>query len=47
MIGGFQSTKWYLPNNIDAAVDMVTRKKVAVTNEFVPMTSPKMARPFP
>ena len=47
MIGGFQSIKWDLPNNIEAAVDMVTRMIVAVTNEFVPMTSPKMVRPFP
>ena len=26
MVGGFKSTKWDLPSNIDAAVDMVTRK---------------------
>lgn len=46
MKGEFQTSIWDLPNNVDSAVDMVTSRIIAVTNKYVPTTTPKMVRPF-
>ena len=47
MVGEFRSTNWDLPDNVEAAVESITSKITAVTNKFVPRSSPTMARPFP
>ena len=47
MVGDFRSANWELPDNIDEAVDNITRRITAVTNKFVPRTNPTMIRLFP